>query len=319
MYRNIMVPVDGSSFSREAVIQGLRIASNSGATLRLVRVGTVPVFIGGAEGVEVENARLKQAHAAELSDLYSLAAECRSGSTVNVTASLQAGPVPDALIGYAKRNHVELIVMRSHARRGLARVWFGSVADKLIRESGIPVLVVRQPSIATAIRSGFRFQRVLVPLDGSARAEQALASAAALARIDGASISLLTVVTPNSGRKAGELESTIGPAGADHVAGLKRYLDSVAASQILRGIPVSSRVVIANDAAEAILSTAFAGDADLIAIAARGRGAITRAASGSVSDRVMREAVVSVLVVHPEVRAAQPTRTSDAELAPAIA
>lgn len=319
MYRNIMVPIDGSSFSREAVVQGLRVASNSGATLRLVRVGTMSVSPGGPDGFANEHIRLQKLCSAELTELYSIAAECRSGSTVNVTASLQRGPVLDALIGYAKRHGVELIVMRSHARRGLARVWFGSVADSLIRESGIPVLVVRQPSIATALASGFKFQRILVPLDGSALAEEALASAAALARIDGATVSLLSVVTSSGRRDPRELESTIGPARANHVADMKRYLDSVKETKILRGIPVFRRVVVADDVAGTILSTAFSVEADLIAIATRGRGAIARAASGSVSDQVMREATVSVLVVHPEVRAVQPEETEDAELMHATA
>jgi len=321
MFRNIMVPIDGSSFSKEAVIQGLRIASNSGATLRLVRVGSVPAFVGvgGSDGVELENDRMKKMYSAELTELYSIAAECRAGSTVNVTASLQRGPVADALIGYAKRHRVDLIVMRSHARSGLARAWFGSVADTLIRESGIPVLVVRQPSIATALESGFRFQRILVPLDGSVLAEQALAPAAALARLNGASISLLGVVKPTSKRDFGELESTIGPAGANHVDDVKRYLDSLMEAETLKGIPALRRLVVADDIAETILSNAFTGEMDLIAIATRGRGAIPRAASGSVSDQVMREANVSVLVVHPEIRAVQRAEHEDGQLISATA
>src|SRR5688500_406871 len=114
MYRNIMVPVDGSPFSREAVLQGLRLASKSGATLRLVRVGTPATITGGSEGFEVEDGRLREIHSAELSELYSIAAECRAHTTVNVTASIQYGPVAAALVGYAKRQKVDLIVMRSH-------------------------------------------------------------------------------------------------------------------------------------------------------------------------------------------------------------
>jgi len=314
MYRNIMVPIDGSSFSREAVVQGLRVASSSGATLRLVRVGTAPALLGMPDGSDVENAHLKHSRSAELSELYAIAAECRSTSTANVTASLQRGPVFDALMGYAKRQRVDLIVMRSRARHGLARAWFGSVADGLIRRSGIPVLVVRQPSIATALESGFRFRRILIPLDGSALAEQALAPAAALARIDGASILLLNVLAPTVERDQGELESVVGPAGADHVADMNRYLKSVMGSNILRGIRVSSRVLVSDDIAATILSNAFSDETDLIAIATRGRGAISRAASGSVADKVMREAIVSVLVLRPELPAVESGTSEDTEL-----
>src|SRR3954469_13550155 len=100
MYRNIMVPVDGSSFSCEAVLQGLRIASQTGATLRLVRVATMPMTVGGPDGFIAADKSARQLRNNELAELYSIAAECRAHSTVNVTASLQQGPVIDALIGY---------------------------------------------------------------------------------------------------------------------------------------------------------------------------------------------------------------------------
>src|SRR6476646_5907007 len=177
MFRNIMVPVDGSSFSREAVIQGLRLASLYGATLRLVKVATTPTFSTGPEAVALDSRASEDHHAAELANLYAIAAECRAHSPINVTASLERGPVVDALCGYARRNAVDLIVMRSQARSGIARIWFGSVADGLIRESGVPVLVVRPPSIGTGLEKGFSYRKILVPLDGSVLAEQALPQA----------------------------------------------------------------------------------------------------------------------------------------------
>lgn len=298
MYRNVMVPVDGSPFSREAVLQGLRIASQSGATLRLVRVGSSPVLTGGADSYPIENEALRRLQASELADLYSIAAECRAHSTVTVTASLQQGPVVDALIGYAKRHNVDLIVMRSHSRKGLARAWFGSVADALIRESGIPVLVVKAPSVATALESGFHFNRILVPLDGSLLAEQSIEPAISLARIYGASITLLMVVPPSM-RAFGELASAVGAASAKEVTTAKRYLDSCLTPGLDRSIRIMRKVVIARDVAAAILAAADNTEADLIAIATHGRGSIARARVGSVADRVVREAPVSTMVLHP--------------------
>jgi nucleotide-binding universal stress UspA family protein len=297
MYRNVMVPVDGSSFAREAVLQGLRIASRSGATLRLVRVASAPLFVGGPDSFAVENATLQKQRADELADLYSIAAECRAHSTVNVTASLQQGPIVDALMGYARRHRVDLIVMRSHVRKGIARAWFGSVADKLIRESGIPVLVVRPPSVSTALESGFGFKRILVPVDGSSLAEESLAAVVKLARIDGSEITLLRVVTPS--RQPGEVESSIGPAPARDVDEAQRYLNQLLVSPADRSIRVTRRVIIAEDIPATILYVAEMEESDLIAIATRGRGAIARATSGSVADRIMREAVVSAMVIHP--------------------
>jgi len=300
MYRNVMVPVDGSTFSREAVLHGLRIASQTGATLRLVRVAAAPVFPGSADAVALESAAASELHSDEMADLYTIAAECRAHSTVNVTASLERGPVVDALIGYAKRHRVDLIVMRSHTRSGLARVWFGSVADGLTRESGTPVLIVRPPSVATGLERGFHFNRVLVSLDGSALAEQALMSAFALARMEGASLTLLRVVGPWKHLGPDELVSSIGPAGATEVADAERYLDSLLQSPMSRSIDIKRRVVVASDVPSAILEMAEACEVDMIALATRGYGGLKRARFGSVADRVVREAAVSTLVVHPE-------------------
>ncbi len=299
MYRNVMVPVDGSSFSREAVLQGLRIASRSGATLRLVRVAAKPALVGAAEGFAVENMVSRETDTAALADLYSIATDCRAHSTVNVTASLEHGPVVDALIGYAKRCNVDLIVIRSHARKGLARAWFGSVADGLIRMSGIPVMVVRQPTIATGLENGFQLKRILVPLDGSPLAEESLRAAAKAAKIDGASLTLLRVVAPSTYRAPGDLESDIGQASALEVGEARQYLGSLFTSSTDRFIGITRRVVISDDVAGTILSVSESDEADLITIATRGRGSLARATNGSVSDRVMREAQISTLVVHP--------------------
>ena len=300
MYRNIMVPVDGSPFSREAVVHGLRLASQSGAILRLVRVGTSSTITGGPDGFATENASLRAVHSAELAELYSIAAECRAHSTVNVTASLVYGPVIDTLIGYAHRQNVDVIIMRSHGRKGLARAWFGSVADGLIRESGIPVLVVKAPSVATAVESGFAFNRIIVPLDGSLLAEQSIEPAVSLARINGATITLLKVLTPLKRHIDGQLESAIGPATASDVANAQRYLETCLGQE--RSVKVTRRVIVADDAASTILAVADSIEADLIAIATRGRGAIAVATSGSVANRVLRESPVSTMVIHPKLQ-----------------
>ena len=301
MFRNIMVPVDGSSFSREAVIQGLRLASLYGATLRLVKVATTPASSTGPEAVAFDSRVSDDHHAAELANLYAIAAECRAHSTINVTASLERGPVVDALCGYARRNAVDLIVMRSQTRSGIARIWFGSVADGLIRESGVPVLVVRPPSIGTGLEKGFSYRKILVPLDGSLLAEQALPRAITLSRFEGASLVLVFVVPADRETEPGALVSAIGPASASEVTAAQNYLDSIVVHRCT-GLKVATRVIIASDIPTAILRVADTEEIDLITMATRGHGMMARTLGGSVSDRVLRESVSSTLVVHPVAR-----------------
>ncbi len=298
MFRNVMVPVDGSPFSREAVLQGLRLASLCGATLRLVRVGSSPPFTVGSDAT-LGLASAEALHATELSELYAMAAECRAHSTIKITASLERGPVADALCGYARRNAVDVIVMRSHARSGLARVWFGSVADSLIRQSGIPVLIVRPPSVATGLENGGGYRRIIVPLDGSVLAEHALPTAVSLARTENATVLLLFVLLPSASAERNELRSPIGNVSQREVSDVQSYLDNVLLQYGTR-VQMTTRIVVASDdVPSAILRAAEADQADLIAMSSRGRGMMARTIGGSVSDRVMRESAISTLVVHP--------------------
>ena len=299
MYRNVMVPVDGSPFAREAVLQGLRIASRSGAMLRLVRVAASLPLTSAPDSAALNVVAGRETEIAELADLYAIAAECRAHSTVRVTASLERGPVADALIGYARRHDVDLIVMRSHNRHGFARAWFGSVADDLIRKSGIPVLIVRPPSVATGLADGLGYKRILVPLDGSPLAEWALEPAISLARMEDATITLLMVVEEWTERLPGELESSLGPASVQAVNAARHYLDTLLRSRADRSLTVVRRVVISSDVESALLATAETDETDLIAIATRGRGGLKRATQGSVSDGILRQSIVSTMVIHP--------------------
>ncbi len=299
MYRVIMVPVDGSVFSREAVFQGLRLARKNGALLRLVRVASIPGLVGGPDTVSLENTARMSERDAMLTQLYRLAAECRANSPVDVTATVEDGPVADALRGHALRHNVALIVMATHARRGMARVWLGSVADRLIRETGLPVLIVRPPSLATELIDGSCYKRIIVPLDGSSLAECSLPAALALAELEHAELTLLRIVPASKNIPAGELHSTIGPARARDVDEAEHYLAGVRVRLADHKVRVRSAVVVAEDVPGAITGFAETNDGDLIAIATHGRGGIARAVLGSVADRVMSEGMLSALVIHP--------------------
>jgi nucleotide-binding universal stress UspA family protein len=194
---------------------------------------------------------------------------------------------------------VDLIVMGTHARRGIARVWLGSVADRLIRETGLPVLLVRPPSLATELTDGSCYKRIIVPLDGSSLAEGSLPAALALAKLEHAELTLLRVVPVARNLGAGELHATIGPARASDVEEAELYLSGVRVRLASHHVRIRSAVVVADDVPNAIIGFAQANDGDIIAIATHGRGGIARAVLGSVADRVMSEGVLSALVIHP--------------------
>ena len=317
MYRNIMVPVDGSPFSREALLHGVRIAGQCRAKLHLVRVATMPVMLS-PETPSLDSDTWGNHRARELAGMYQIANECRGSSTVTVTTSLLEGPICDALEGYIARHRIDLVVMRSHARHGLARVWFGSVADKLIRNTGVPVLVVRPPSLATGLKNGLRFKRILVPLDGSPLAEKSLHAAIELARLDRAVITLLRVV-PSSRDLPTETRSPRGPASDRAVTQAESYLRSLHPALSEPALEFLPKVVIADDVATAILDTANSHEIDLIVIATHGRGAVARVAAGSVADRLLRESAISTVVIRPQLSVAYEQRIATRSVEPSFA
>ena len=123
------------------------------------------------------------------------------------------------------------------------------------------------------------FQRILVPLDGSTRAEQALPVAARLAQASGGSLVLLQVVSETERTQATD------------------YLNTVATSASLAGIKTHSEVQCGVPD-QGILKAVQADNVDLIIMCSRGRTGFKRWALGSVSHKLAHETTIPLLVLH---------------------
>jgi nucleotide-binding universal stress UspA family protein len=301
MYSQIMVPTDGSGFDREAILVALRVAEQCKAKVRLVRVVTAGTQFGAGaseHGAMPTVEALRAEHDAALSELYALAAECRGISDVDITVDLEYGAPTDVLPGYARRNEIDLVVITTHGRRGIARLSFGSVTDSLIRGTAIPVLVVKPKASYLRPEATREFRRIVVPLDGTALAEQILARVIPLAKLEDAEITLIQVIRPTEHCEDNSAKNV--PWWEKGVARAKAYLAEQAIDVRVRGVATRIDVLVGQDVAETITDFARRERADLIAIATHGRGALGRILRGSVSDGVTKAAVCSILVFHPE-------------------
>jgi nucleotide-binding universal stress UspA family protein len=300
MYRVIMVPTDGSGFDREAIRVALRIADRTAARVRLVRVLATGSFFGvAAEGTPLPLDVSRSERDSALSELYSLAAECRANSKADICVDLHAGPVSDVLQGYARRNDVDLIVMSTHGRSGITRLSLGSVTDSLIRHTTIPVLVVKPPTSYLNPQVVNGFKRIIVPLDGSVLAEQILPRVLTLAKLEDAEITLLNVLIPQSYSQK-EIVDPVMPWWDKDVATAQAYLFGIAGRLRRDGASVTSDIVIAENVPNAIRDFASREKADLIAIATHGRGGLARMLRGSVADAIMHSGRMSMLVLKPD-------------------
>jgi nucleotide-binding universal stress UspA family protein len=221
-----------------------------------------------------------------------------------------ACPVADALHEQAVALGADWIVLTTHGRGLLARFWLGSVADQLVRRTTVPIFLVRPRDDAPDLNREQVITNILVPLDGSSLAEQVLEPAASVARAMGAQVTLLRVVQPLvlGNYDPGELVAVgLRPAvlhqleqiQAELVKAAEGYLDGVAGRLRARGLTVRTAVVASEQPAVAILDEVRARGCDLIALATHGRSGLARMFLGSVADKVIRGATVSVLIHHP--------------------
>jgi nucleotide-binding universal stress UspA family protein len=192
--------------------------------------------------------------------------------------------------------------MTTHGRGGLERAWLGSVADALVRCCSVPILLLRPGESTPDIAQVPQFKRILIPLDGSALAEQILAPALELGGLAHAEYTLLRAVEPfvlvgyAPVAQASRLDLKLTQEG---LAEAQRYLDRVAERLRAAGRPPRTRALLAEQSAAAILDEARRQDADLIAMATHGRSGLARLLLGSVADKVLRGATLPVLMVRP--------------------
>jgi nucleotide-binding universal stress UspA family protein len=306
MCRSILVPLDGSTFGEHALPLAREVARRTGASLQLLHViPPFPVIDAGAP--LLADADL-MAHFQTQARAYLEGLLQRLGgpAAAAVTPVVLEGEVVTRVKDYAARAGADLVVMATHGRGPLARFWLGGVADELVRELPVPLLLVRPRETPPDLGGEPDLGRVLLPLDGSPLAEQILEPAVALGGA-GATYTLLRVVKPallpayapegqSLGREVEGLLEQIQATQKCLLVDAEEYLAGVAGRLRARGLGVQARVAVAEQPAVAILREASEARAGLIALETHGRHGVPRLFLGSVADKVVRGATVPVLV-----------------------
>jgi nucleotide-binding universal stress UspA family protein len=297
MLHTILVPLDGSLLAEAALPSAEALARLTGARIILVRAIDLPDVLddlappfaeevaAGWPASDVDFAAGQR----EADDYLIAIARHLAQTGRTVETRLAPGPAATAIVEAAR--DTDLVVMATHGRSGLSRWALGSVADTVVQTVPAPVLLVRAEQ-AQPLASGYP-RHILVPLDGSMLAEQALPLAVLLASRSGAELILTHIVTQPPTEPVA--------AGDDELAELIResaraYLFAAGQRAMRPGITLHTDIH-AGRAAEGILAAADSRHADLIVMATHGRSGLVRWISGSVADQVLRGASVPVLLV----------------------
>lgn len=310
MPKTILVPLDGSPLAERALPYAETIARQMHAPLLLVRMLALPTsaaalamptgdFLPEAEAyLETQAARLI-AHgiSTDTRVLYADAAE--------------------GILQEAESQGADLIVMATHGRTGLGRLVFGSVAEQILRRTKTPLLLVRAWEDGVPPPPIAAHPRVLVPLDGSPFAEEALPVAVRLAMALGGALVLLHAVSPIETVIAPELGYPAWPESPEtRLAAGREYLHNLVARSATGGCQVHFDVRL-DVPTLAITEAARDHEAALVVMATHGRGALGRLALGGVAYATLTHTRVPLLLVRPQrlahdPAAAAPGQTSQA-------
>jgi nucleotide-binding universal stress UspA family protein len=145
MFEKILVCLDGSSLAEQILPYAVEEARRFGSTLTLLQVVTaeVPAVAPGDPQLVVE--KLDEVSKEENEAMAYLQITARQVKTegIKVEYVVEHGGAGEAIVAYAKEHGIGLIAMGTHGHSGMGRIVFGSVAEFVVRESGLPVLMVK--------------------------------------------------------------------------------------------------------------------------------------------------------------------------------
>jgi nucleotide-binding universal stress UspA family protein len=288
----ILVAEDASPFGSVVLPYAEAVARVLGCQLRLFSVlnPRVPGHSLAATELAVERQRVEHAR---IATYLANAAAAVSTRGLAATTVLVRGDPADEILKEAEKPEVVLVALSTRGLHGMDRLIMGSVADKIMRFGSKPTLMVRLPYIPYPERT-VAVSTVLVPLDGSAVAEEALPLVSPFLR-SGARIRLVRVepwlsegnVSYGIDPEYTELEDQVAHDAEAYLDGVREQLsprDAVEA-WVLRGSP-----------AENLAAYALHEHIDLVAMTTHGSGGLRRLVVGSTADFLVRSGIPTLLV-----------------------
>jgi nucleotide-binding universal stress UspA family protein len=326
MFKKILVPLDGSEHARKILGWATGLAGVLNAEIILLSVidseeidileattrgpdegsGLTGSNSHGAIGSYVARSPsevINQAIAQAKHDLYVEARKIQS-SGVAAKIIVGAGSPAEAIVSVAQSQSADLIAMATRRESALARGVLGSVTDRVLHSTSIPILTLYPGEIHDFSRTSGGPKRVIVPLDGSALSETAVQPAVEIAKAAGAEIIFTEILRlPFFGVGVAGIEYGAGDYAGDfgienQKSDVYEYLQGFVEDTEARGLKASASIRTGSPSQQ-IVEEASQTEDSIVVMGSHGAGGLKRWVVGSVADKVIRSAGRPVLVIPP--------------------
>lgn len=311
MFERILVPLDGSTLAECVLPHVVAFASAFGSSVTLLHAHDRESEDQGSLFVDPVNWRVGRVQSESYLEKV---ADRLSASGVEADCKVLDGAAAECVIEYADHQEIDLIILSSHGQSGLSGWNVSSVVQKIMLRAYRSFLIVRayRPQEAEAKR--YRYRRVLVPLDGSQRAECAVPVAVSLAAIQEPELVLAHVVRwPEMPRRTRPSEKDIQLANQLVERNQQEALSYLRDLEAKLPVDASVRVLVGRDVALALHELVDGQGMDLVILSAHGYSGARRWPYGSVATNLISYGHTPILMVQDVRR--EDVRPSQAELA----
>jgi len=301
MFETILVPLDGSQLADCVLPHAAAIARSFNSEITLLRMLEKNQTVSSAQIFDLLNWQINKTK----STLSLEKTKVRLQElNIRVRISIMEGLVADGITEYAQKQGIKLIILSSHGRNGLTQWGISSTTQKIILSAHTSLLIVRAHQYGDSsdeLSETVPYQRILVPLDGSQRAENVLPIITQLARFHNSEIHLVQVVqTPEMARQMPPSPEDVDLANRVVTRNREegeRYLAQVKSRSYLEGIPVRTHLISFDNAAVALHQFGEREQIDLVALSAHGYSGNHQWPYGSIVNNFIMYGNVPLLIV----------------------
>lgn len=321
MFDTILVPLDGSQLADCVLPHVLAIASSFDAEITLLRVLEKNQAGTSTQLFDLVNWQINKTKAA----LYLDKTQARLQKlNIRIRTEVLEGLIAEGITEYAQNQGIKLIIMSSHGRHGLTQWGISSITQKTILSAQTSLFIVRAHPYrvhSDELTEPQIYQHILVPLDGSQRAENVLPIITQLANFHKSQIHLVQVVqTPEMARQMPPAPEDIDLSNqvvARNREEAGRYLEQVKSRSVLEGIAVQTHLITSDNAAVALHQLAEQENIDMVALSAHGYSGNHQWPYGSMVNNFILYGKVPLLIVQdlPAKQESMPLESSSTERA----